>query len=374
MKTIYITYNPIHLRNCGGSVNDGKFFSALSKIDKAVVPLYPKGEHFLVFYLRILKKVLRPGNLFIIRGTWTVMIPAFFKPLLHHRLVYYAGCTPLVFLENEIWSMNDEYQGIRSIKNRVLCLLDRFISLNALKTRADLIFAENARARRILRRYGIEERKVILLPYYIEDYFFKNSIRAEFNPASDTFQLGYTGRFLEYDKLGPVLDALSVLKQEGLTFQFTLIGDGPNKTKYEDQAKTLGIDKEVVFVGVQPHETVSKLMDRFHCLILPLVENILPSTVPIKMLEAVLKGKIVITNKSGNIPSLFSGHNDLVLASLEMEGIKDAIKNVVGNYSHHAANAANIQRKQVKLHDETSFHRILARILTHMHRGSPSNS
>ncbi len=66
-----------------------------------------------------------------------------------------------------------------------------------------------------------------------------------------------------------------------------------------------------------------------------MLNNICPSAVTIKILEGVMKAKIIITTDSGNNVSLFLGNNDLILKECTSDSLAEKIKRVYGNYDKY---------------------------------------
>lgn len=79
-----------------------------------------------------------------------------------------------------------------------------------------------------------------------------------------------------------------------------------------------------------------------------MLNNICPSAVAIKILEGVMKGKIIITSNSGNNISLFLGNNDLILEDSTKESIAKKIKLVINNYEKYKKIASDISKHQNK--------------------------
>ena len=52
------------------------------------------------------------------------------------------------------------------------------------------------------------------------------------------------------------LEALSILKKEGINFQYTIVGDGPERERLVFAAYQLGLEKNVTFAGKLPPEEV----------------------------------------------------------------------------------------------------------------------
>ncbi|OPY31678.1 MAG: UDP-D-galactose:(glucosyl)lipopolysaccharide-1,6-D-galactosyltransferase [Methanomassiliicoccales archaeon PtaU1.Bin124] len=59
----------------------------------------------------------------------------------------------------------------------------------------------------------------------------------------------YVGRLVDYKGLDHVLAAMAKLKQMGRRTEFRIVGDGPDRQRLEGIASSLGLEKDVVWVG-----------------------------------------------------------------------------------------------------------------------------
>ena len=78
--------------------------------------------------------------------------------------------------------------------------------------------------------------------------------------STNTLKIVTVGRLHWKKGLEYTLEALSILKQRGVNFVFTIIGDGPEKERLIFAAYQLGVLEHVHFVGVVPHREVPKLL------------------------------------------------------------------------------------------------------------------
>jgi glycosyltransferase involved in cell wall biosynthesis len=67
--------------------------------------------------------------------------------------------------------------------------------------------------------------------------------------AENCLQIGYVGRFVEEKGLPILLQATKKLKEAGVSFRLTLIGDGDMREKLETEIDNLGIRDRVRFTG-----------------------------------------------------------------------------------------------------------------------------
>ena len=99
--------------------------------------------------------------------------------------------------------------------------------------------------------------KVTILPNAIDPERFKFSestrreVRAQYGIKDDDFVIGHVGRFFPEKNHNFLLDVfLEVLKKKA-NAKLLLLGNGPLQEKIHQKAKSLGIEKNVFFAGLQ---------------------------------------------------------------------------------------------------------------------------
>jgi PEP-CTERM/exosortase A-associated glycosyltransferase len=166
---------------------------------------------------------------------------------------------------------------------------------------ADQVVAITEGLKEELIRRGVEREKITVIPNAINKEQFnpqkpKNTLRQQIG-LSDAPVIGYVGSVVDYEGLDYLLDALSILKKEGIAFNFMLLGDGKALKELKEKVKELQLQKEVFILGRIPHEKVAEyyaLID-----ITPFPRKSLPvceMVSPLKPFEAMALGKTVIAS------------------------------------------------------------------------------
>jgi len=352
-RLIFCTFSDFKAGNQGDSVNDRKLFGAIpSNFEKIV--LYPNYigvnkidlKSLFKYFIRYINEIVSSNRIFITRAPKLALLPVILKKIFNNKIIIRMGCTPVVFIERRAFARNPEFQYSKSLFKRFFYFLEPHLELYAIR-HADKFIIENQRAKNMAIFYGANPKNIKITPYYVEDYFLKSS-PLNFEKKKDYFRIGYTGRFSLYDLLTPIIDAISLLKEKGYKIQLFLIGDGITRQNMEMYVKEKNLEENIIFLGSKPHKDVSKLINQYHCLVLPMLNNICPSAVAIKILEGVMKGKIIITTNSGNNVSLFLGNNDLILEECTSNSIAEKIKLVYENfdkYKNISINISNFQKR-----------------------------
>ena len=352
-RVIFCTFSDFKAGNQGDSVNDRKLFGAIPS-DYQKIAIYPKYKErnkidiksLFKYLIKYIKEIVSSKRIFITRAPKLALLPIILKKLFHNKVVIRMGCTPVVFIERRAFTRNPEFHYSKNLFKRLFYLLEPHLELYAIR-HADRFIIENKRAKNMAVFYGANPEKIKIAPYYVQDYFLK-SPDLYFEKNKDFFKIGYTGRFSLYDLLNPVIEAVDILKKEDYKIQLFLIGDGITKTSMELYVKKRGLEEYIIFLGSKPHREVSELINQYHCLVLPMLNNICPSAVAIKILEGVIKAKVIITTDSGNNSSLFLGNNDLILKECTSNLLAEKIKLVYENYKKYNDISLKISEAQKK--------------------------
>lgn len=366
-KVVLITFSNYFSGNSGDSINDRKLIDAIpSDFSKFVIyPIYLNGRipikstlRFLVYYF---KGITASNNILIVHGSKLAIFPIILRNFFNNRVIIRLGCTPLMFVERQAFQQNYNFKSKISIFKKILYFIESHIEKFALR-HADRFIVENSLSKRIIMYYGANENKIRIIPYYVQDYFLSGK-NPEYNYLNDYFKIGYTGRFKKYDLLEPLITSITQLSDFGYKIKLYLIGNGPNKKIIENIVKIKKLTKTIIFLGSKSHREVSNIINNYHCLVLLMLQKLCPSTIAIKILEGVMKGKIIITTKSGDNPSLFLKHTDLILTNPSPENITQKIKLIIENYNKYKEIAENLSHYHAEFRSKKKNEEKLKQIL-----------
>lgn len=120
------------------------------------------------------------------------------------------------------------------------------------------------------------------------------------------------------------LDAMAILQQKNIPFQYTVIG-AKGDEELEFQRHQLGLQEDVDFADRVPFEKVKQMIREADILLLPSVEEGIANVV----LEAMLLGTLVVTtNCGGMVESVQDGVEGSVVPVREPQAIAKAIAEV----------------------------------------------
>lgn len=106
---------------------------------------------------------------------------------------------------------------------------------------------------------------------------------------------------VKYKGQAYVMKAMSILKKEGYRFVYQITGPG-DKSYLEGMAKKYGVEDDIQFMGVMPHEKVFEWMDSLDLYIQPSDQEGLPRA----LIEAMSRACPAIGSSTAGIPELLS--------------------------------------------------------------------
>jgi glycosyltransferase involved in cell wall biosynthesis len=108
----------------------------------------------------------------------------------------------------------------------------------------------------------------------------------------------FVGRLTRQKNVNVLLEALALLRRDGLPLELTIVGDGPERANLKAQAIALGV--RATFVGFVPPDQVGGYLRDKRVFVLPSVREGLGLAVA----EALTQGVPVVATRSGGIPDL----------------------------------------------------------------------
>ena len=122
----------------------------------------------------------------------------------------------------------------------------------------------------------------------------------------ETLRIMTTGRLVEKKGIIYALEALARLKHDGVSIDYDIVGDGPERPALEAAIARLGLTAEVKLLGAKGHQTIAPLLAGAHLFLAPSVTAADSNAdAPINTLkEAMAIGVPVVSSRCGGIPEL----------------------------------------------------------------------
>lgn len=139
-----------------------------------------------------------------------------------------------------------------------------------------------------------------------------------------------------------IIEAAAILTAKNSSFQIDIIGDGPERKRFEEKAKSLNLLSTIInFHGFKAPEEVAKLMALGNCFLL----NSNYEGLPCVLLEAMSCGIPVISTRVGAVPEIIDATQGILIDANNAEELVMAMEKMITH--HHAFNAAEIRNRVV---------------------------
>jgi glycosyltransferase involved in cell wall biosynthesis len=139
----------------------------------------------------------------------------------------------------------------------------------------------------------------------IDTRLFSQS-RDRIRKSERPYRILTVARLIAKKGLPTVYRALNVLKDKGIAFRHTLIGDGEDREKILTVIKDLGLTAHTRWLGTQPHEVVLEHYKRAHLFVLgcEVAPNGDRDGIPNVLFESMAMGVPVVATRLSAIPEL----------------------------------------------------------------------
>ena len=166
--------------------------------------------------------------------------------------------------------------------------------------------AEGRHARRCLIDLGCPEDKIEVLHIGVDLTRFPFLPR--YKRAGEKVRILFTGRLIEKKGLLYALRAIDRLRDQTEKFEFTIIGDGPQRNDAERLISELSLEPYVHLVGTVRYEEFQKACAQAHIFLAPSVTDletgVTEGGAPTVLLEAQAAGMPVVSTYHADIPEV----------------------------------------------------------------------
>lgn len=222
-----------------------------------------------------------------------------------NKVALVSTCHSWIFESKKDWVVSAVERCLLRSSDRVVAVSDHLIPpLRRFGVRADVI------------ANGID-----LQPFYNQSSDFREKMKWSGRPV-----IGAIGRLCPGKGLQYLLRAAPEVLRENPRALFVLVGDGPELQTLEAEAKSLGIQDSVCFLGVR--QDIPELLSSMDVLAMPSLYEALPMA----LLEAMAAGKAVVASSVGTIPRVIQERvNGLLLSPGDVKGLATALCDLLKN-------------------------------------------
>ncbi len=148
----------------------------------------------------------------------------------------------------------------------------------------------------------------------------------------DRLRIVFVGRLSKAKNVDTLLSALGLLKQAGVSFECTIIGEGPERRTLEEQSSDCGLASSVTFAGGLPFEKVLQHYEAANVLVLVSETEGWPKAIT----EAMAFGLVCIGSNRGLLPQILGEGRGLLAEPGDAKALSDALRWIAANAQESA--------------------------------------
>jgi len=182
------------------------------------------------------------------------------------------------------------------------------------------------------------DKSIELIPFGVDtDYFTPDPLQK----SSGEFHIGIAKSLKDIYGFPKLIEAFAKLVNEEDCVHLVIIGDGPEKERYQKMVEKLGIVDKVTFAGFVPQEELPQLLTQLDLFVLPSESE----SFGVSALEAEACGVPVIVNNVGGLPEVVKhGVTGMIMPNNSPEEIYKAMKTLLNDdYNRHQMEGNAVQ-------------------------------
>lgn len=317
-----------------GFLSNLKKFAAKLKVSERESNFFKTYNKIISILLGVIKVpfVLLTGFLYYLSIfiAFRSLIKSGWKPDIIHAHVFTVGVPAVILgrLYKVPVIITEHWTGF--IRHN-LTLFNRFKTRFAMN-KAQIILPVSGGLKQAIQAYGVQNRFVIIPNAVNTDIFYPISLQSTIVPKR-------VKRLLQVAILSPakgipyLLESLNRIKQERQDFHLDIVGDGPNRAEYEEQAKKLELQNIVQFHGRKTKEEVSEYMRRCDFFVQPSLFE----TFGVVYIEAMACGKPVIGTNIPGPKEIINEDVGVLIPPEDVEALKRVILYMLDNYQNYSS-------------------------------------
>jgi glycosyltransferase involved in cell wall biosynthesis len=213
-----------------------------------------------------------------------------------------------------------EMSVTRSLKNMLLMFPRYLLSKSAT---ANVAITEH-----VLQRHRLPSSQLIY--YGIENQQVRGAITTPASGDPHKFRFAFVGRFVPEKGLRVFLEAVNLLKSEGLVFEVRLIGDGPQRKEVDAIIDRWHLADYVRVSGyVAPGEAMTNALSGVGAVVVP---SVWEEAAGFSAIEQMMDGRLVIASAIGGLAEVV-GEGGLLFPAGDARALASLMKEVLLNPS-----------------------------------------
>ncbi len=210
-------------------------------------------------------------------------------------------------------------------------LFERGVALREKVRRASFVACISDYNRRLLVDMGCDGTKLHIVRCGVDSRAYPmREAKVMSNPPS----ISLVARLVEKKGVDVLVRALELLRDRGVAFHATIVGEGPLEDAIRRRIRVASIEGSVHMMGAQPQELVREIFLNTDVFVLPCVEAKSGDMdgIPVVLIEALALGVPVVSTTVSGIPELVeSGVSGDLVSSGDPEALADALDGLLAD-------------------------------------------
>jgi PEP-CTERM/exosortase A-associated glycosyltransferase len=204
---------------------------------------------------------------------------------------------------------------------------------------------------------GISGDKITIIPNCVDSDSFAPLARDTALVSELSLEgkvvFGFIGSFYHYEGLLMLLDSFSEALRDGMDARLLLVGGGPEHEEVKRWTREMRLEGPVVIIDKVPHEEVNRYYSVIDILVYPRLSMRLTDLVtPLKPLEAMAMGKVVVGSNVGGIKELITdGHDGFLFPAGDANSLAALLKEIASGGKELSLIATRARRTVLQKHD-----------------------
>lgn len=176
---------------------------------------------------------------------------------------------------------------------------------------------------------GLPSEKLVVIRNGVDTHRFRPMPRDEArrvtDQAPDRRTVLFVGNVLQTKGVRELLSAFERLSKLRVDLDLVVVGDGPERTFLQAQARAAGLDPRVRLTGVVPHSQLGPWFNAADVVCLPSYAEGLPNV----LMEAMACGIPCVATRVGGIPEVVTAASGELVAARDVEELAGALARVL---------------------------------------------
>lgn len=205
--------------------------------------------------------------------------------------------------------------------------------IHNLSYKIDCITTPSESMRELIRSYGVKNRIEIipnaihLISFKEDDVFKRTEIKKKYNLKEDDKITLFVGRVASEKSIDKIIKALAIIKKRDISkVKLLIIGDGPAMDELKQLARTLKIEKDVIFAGTVSYEEIRHYYKMAYVFTIASTTE----TFGIVTIEALASGVPVLAVKAPGAVDILTDGVDGLLVDNDVEKFANALEKIIG--------------------------------------------